>query len=117
MGGGSILGSLVPRRKAPSIRRTATALGVLGVSRMVFALSPWMWLSIAAAFAAGTGGWCPGRRLRQSCGSWLASSAPADHGIVDSGMVRSKPIASLIDGTLPNLAGLRITGVLMAVPC
>ncbi len=117
MGGGSILGSLVPRRKAPSIRRTATALGLLGVFIMVFALSPWMWLSIAAAFAAGTAGLVTGSaaqaKLRELAGSQRALQIM---GLWTVAWAGSKPIASLIDGTLPNLAGLRMTGVLMAVP-
>ncbi len=117
MGVGSILGSLLPRRTAPSIRRTATALGLLGIFIMVFALSPWMWLAILAAFAAGTAGLVAGSaaqaKLRELAGPKHALQVM---GLWTVAWAGSKPIASIIDGALPSIVNVRIAGLLMAVP-
>ena len=117
MGVGSILGSLLPRRTAPSIRRTATALGLLGIFIMVFALSPWMWLAILAAFAAGTAGLVAGSaaqaKLRELAGPKHALQVM---GLWTVAWAGSKPIPSIIDGALPSIVNVRIAGLLMAVP-
>jgi hypothetical protein len=84
---------------------------------MVFSLAPWIWLSVAAAFGAGVAGLVagsatqalllelagPGRAL-QVMGLWAVAWAG------------SKPIASLVDGALPGLVGIRATGVILAAP-
>jgi MFS family permease len=117
LGIGSVLGSFLPRWRAPSGRRAATALSLLGFSIMVFSLAPWIWLSVVAAFGAGVAGLVagsatqalllelagPGRAL-QVMGLWAVAWAG------------SKPIASLVDGALPGLFGIRATGVILAAP-
>ncbi len=117
MGIGSILGSLLPRRKAPSIRRTAAALGLLGIFIVVFALAPWIWLTVAAAGAAGLAGLVAGSaaqaKLRELAGPKRALQVM---GLWTVAWAGSKPIASIIDGALPSVVDVRITGVLMALP-
>jgi MFS family permease len=117
LGAGSVLGSFLPRWRSPSGRRAATALSFLGISMVAFVLAPWIWLSAFAAFAAGVAGLVagsatqalllelagPGRALRVM-GLWAVAWAG------------SKPIASLIDGSLPSLFGVKATGVILAVP-
>jgi MFS family permease len=53
LGAGSVVGSLLPRRGSPSIRRAAAVLCLLGLAMGAFALAPRIWLSLVAAFAAG----------------------------------------------------------------
>jgi predicted MFS family arabinose efflux permease len=117
MGIGSILGSLLPRRKAPSIRRTATALGLLGVFIVIFALAPSIWISAGAAFAAGMAGLVAGSaaqaKLRELAGPGHALQVM---GLWTVAWAGSKPIASIIDGALPAVTSVRTTGVLMALP-
>jgi MFS family permease len=117
LGAGSVLGSFLPRWRAPSGRRAATALSLLGFSITMFSFAPWIWLSVMAAFGAGVAGLVagsatqalllelagPGRAL-QVMGLWAVAWAG------------SKPIASLVDGALPALVGIRATGVILAAP-
>jgi len=117
LGAGSVLGALLPRRKSPSARRAAAALALLGVSIMVFALAPWLWVSIGAAFAAGVSGLVAGSAA-QAILVGLAGSQRALRimGLWTMAWAGSKPIASIIDGTLPSLTSVRITGVILAFP-
>jgi MFS family permease len=117
LGGGAVLSSLLPRRRSPSTRRPAAALGLLGVSIVTFALAPWMWLSVAAAFSAGFWGLVAGSAaqtmLRRLAGKERALQVMGLWAVAWAG---SKPFASLIDGLLPSLTNVRITGVIMAIP-
>lgn len=117
LGAGSVLSSLLPRRPSPSTRRAAAALGLLGVSIVVFAWAPWMWLSVAAAFSAGLWGLVAGSAaqamLRYHAGKEGALQVMGLWAVAWAG---SKPFASLLDGLLPSAAGVRWTGVIMATP-
>ena len=117
LGAGCVLSALLPRRKSPSTRRAAAALGLLGASIVMFSLAPWMWLSVAAAFSAGLWGLVAGSAaqamLRQLAGRERALQVMGLWAVAWAG---SKPFASLLDGLLPSLTGVRLTGVIMAVP-
>jgi MFS family permease len=117
LGVGSVLGALLPRRKSQSARRAATALAFLGISMMVFATASWAWVSIAAAFAAGVAGLVAGSAAQ----AMLVGLAGPERALRVMGLwtvawAGSKPIASIIDGTLPSLVGVRVTGVILASP-
>ena len=117
LGAGCVLSSLVPRRKSPSIRRAIAALGLLGASIVTFSLAPWMWLSIAAAFSAGLWGLVAGSAaqamLRQLAGRERALQVMGLWAVAWAG---SKPFASLLDGLLPSVISVQLTGVVMAIP-
>jgi MFS family permease len=117
LGLGSVLGSLLPRRKSQSARRAATALALLGVSMMVFATVPWIWASITAAFTAGVAGLVAGSAA-QAMLVGLAGPGRAMRvmGLWTVAWAGSKPIASIIDGALPSVAGIPLTGVILALP-
>jgi MFS family permease len=87
------------------------------VSIVIFALAPWMWLSLAAAFSAGLFGLVAGSAaqamLRHLAGRERALQVMGLWAVAWAG---SKPFASLLDGLLPSLAGVQITGVIMAIP-
>ena len=117
LGIGGILGSLLPRRKSQSARRVAASLALLGVSIMIFALAPWIWVSIVAACAAGVAGLLTGSAAQ----AMLVGMAGPDRAVRVMGLwtvawAGSKPIASIIDGALPTVVGVRPTGVILAVP-
>jgi MFS family permease len=117
LGAGSVLGSLLPRRKIASARRAATALAFLGVSIMAFVLAPGIWFGTAAAFTAGIAGLVAGSAAQAA----LLSQAGPERALRVMGMwtvawAGSKPIASIIDGALPGLVGVRLTGVMLAFP-
>ncbi len=117
LGAGSVLGSLLPRRKSQSARRAATALAFLGGSIVIFALAPSIWVSTVAAFAAGVAGLVVGSAAQ----ALLLQLAGPERALRIMGLwtvawAGSKPIASIIDGTLPDLVGVRVTGVILAFP-
>ncbi len=117
LGAGAVLSSLLPRRLSPSTRRAAAALGLLGISIMIFAAAPWMWLSIVAAFSAGLCGLVAGSAaqamLRRHAGKERALQVM---GLWTVAWAGSKPLASLLDGMLPTVMPVRVVGVLMAFP-
>ena len=117
LGAGNVIGSLRRTQRTPSIRRAATVLCLLSLAMLTFALSPWLWLSAAAAFAAGTACLLAGAITRalllQYAGLGRQASVMAAWAVAWAG---SKPLASLIDGSLAGPIGLRFTGTLMAVP-
>lgn len=117
LGAGSVIGSLLPTRREPSIRLAATALASLAVCMMFFALAPWMWLSVAAAFAAGVACLVANSATRtllaKEAGLAREASVMAVWAIAWAG---SKPIASLADGLSATHLGIRPTGVLLALP-
>lgn len=117
LGAGSVVSSFFPRLNVPSTRRAAAALGILGISIFIFALAPWIWLSVAAAFTAGMAGLMAGSTaqamLRQLAGPARVLEVMGLWAIAWAG---SKPIASILDGVLPSLITVRWTGVIMAVP-
>jgi predicted MFS family arabinose efflux permease len=117
LGAGSVIGSLLPRRGSPSIRRAATVLALLALAMGAFALAPWVWLSAVAAFAAGVACLLANSATRTlllaHAGRDREVSVMAVWAIAWAG---SKPIASLVDGSLAGLIGVRPTGILLALP-
>jgi predicted MFS family arabinose efflux permease len=117
LGAGNVIGSFRRTRQAPSIRRAATVLGVLSVAMMAFVLAPSIWVSAAAAFAAGMACLVAGATTRalllHHAGPGSQAAVMAAWAVAWAG---SKPLASFADGTLAGLIGLRPTGILLALP-
>jgi MFS family permease len=117
LGAGSVVGSLLPRRGSPSIRRAAAVLCLLGLAMGAFALAPRIWLSLVAAFAAGVACLLANSATRalliEKAGRQYEVSIMAVWAIAWAG---SKPIASLVDGSLAGLIGVRPAGILLALP-
>jgi predicted MFS family arabinose efflux permease len=117
LGAGNVIGSFHRTRRTPSIRRTATVLCLLSLSMMVFAASHWIWLSAVAAFAAGTACLLAGASARalllHHAGPGRQAAVMAAWAVAWAG---SKPIASLADGSLASLIGVRPTGWVLALP-
>jgi MFS family permease len=120
LGAGNVVGSFRPSKKRPpSIRRAAAVLAMLALAMMVFSAAPSIWLSIAAAFGVGMACLVAGATAR----SLLIECAGDDVGRQTAIMAAwavawagSKPIASVVDGSLAGLIGVRGTGILLAAP-
>jgi MFS family permease len=117
LGAGSVIGSLLPRRGEPSIRRAAVVLALLGLAMGAFALAPRVWVSAMAAFFAGVACLLANSATRalliDQAGRQHEVSVMAVWAIAWAG---SKPIASFVDGSLAGLIGVRATGVILALP-
>jgi MFS family permease len=120
LGAGSVLGSLLPGWRAQSGRHVARALGLLGVSMMAFAIAPCIYVSLIAAFAAGTTCLVAGsaaQALLHDLGRQRAGTGAADvMGLWLVAWAGSKPIASFADGMLAAHIGIRPTGLILATP-
>lgn len=117
LGVGNVASSLRPRRREPSVRRAAATMCLLAAAMMVFVTSDWIWLSIAAAFAAGSACLMAGATIRMLLMGYADPSRQA--AVMAAWAVAwagSKSLASLADGSLASLIGVRPTGVLLAMP-
>jgi predicted MFS family arabinose efflux permease len=116
LGGGSVLGSVLPTKQQPSIRLAATALASLSVCMVLFVDAPQLWISILAAFGAGVT--C--LRANSATRTLLAKQAGAKEASVMAiwaiAWAGSKPVASLTDGLLAIHLGVRWTGFILAAP-
>ena len=117
LGAGTFLGSFRPSMHEPSLRLAATALAILAACMMLFVLSPWLPVTILAAFGAGVMCLVANSASR----TVLATEATPVHeasvmAVWAIAWAGSKPIASLSDGLLAGHIGIKWTGVLLALP-
>lgn len=117
LGAGSVLGSLLPARRVPSLRLVTTVLCALGLCMMAFVLAPAILISVVAAFGAGVtclvANSATRTLLAKQAGAAQEASVMAVWAIAWAG---SKPLASLADGFLAGAIGVRWTGILLALP-
>ena len=117
LGGGSVVGSLRRSKHLPSLRLAATALALLGGCMVFFVMTPWVWVSVAAALGAGISCLVANSATRtllsKAAGPTRVAAVMAVWAIAWAG---SKPLASLTDGLLAGWIGVRWTGVLLALP-
>ena len=117
LGAGTVAGSLRRSKHKPSLRLAATALALLAVCMMLFVLSPWVIGSFVAAFGAGftclVANSATRTQLATRAGPANEASVMAVWAIAWAG---SKPVASLGDGLLASHIGIKLTGVLLALP-
>ena len=120
LGAGNVIGSLRPsKRRPPSIRRVAAVLAMLALAMMVFSAAPSIWLSIAAAFGVGAACLVAGATARSLLIECAGDDVKRQTAIMAAWAVAwagSKPIASLTDGSLAGVIGVRATGILLAAP-
>lgn len=117
LGAGSVLGSLRRSRHLPSLRLAAIALALLSVCMVTFVMTQWFVVSIVAALGAGISCLIANAATR----TLLSKAAPAHQAgavmaIWAIAWAGSKPFASLTDGLLAGWLGLRLTGVILAIP-
>ena len=120
LGAGNVIGSFRPsKRRPPSIRRAAAVLALLALAMMVFSAAPSIWLSIAAAFGVGMACLVAGATARSLLIECAGDDVKRQASVMAAWAVAwagSKPIASLTDGSMAGLIGVRTTGILLAAP-
>jgi MFS family permease len=120
LGAGNVIGSFRPsKRRPPSIRRVAAVLAMLALAMMFFSAAPSIWLSAASAFGVGAACLVAGATARSLLIECAGGDVKRQTAIMAAWAVAwagSKPIASLTDGSLAGLIGVRATGILLAVP-
>jgi MFS family permease len=116
-GGGAVVAAFAIAGRAPSRPRMVATLTLLGGGVSAFSLLPWLPLALGVLFVAGLG--------------YLASNTAATSflqlGVAESqrGRIMAlwsiaflglRPVASLIDGAIASAAGVRVAGVVLALP-
>jgi MFS family permease len=108
---------VVAGRTAGSRRRMALTLALLGFGMVLFSLTPWLPVAIVALFAAGFGYLASNTsatsRLQLEVTESQRGRIMALWGIAFLGV---RPLASLVDGTIAQTAGVRTAGVVLALP-
>jgi MFS family permease len=108
---------LVAGRVAGSRRRMAVTLGCLGAGIALFSLSPWLPLGYVFLALAGFGylGSNTAATTRLALGV-----APSQRGRIMAlwsiAFLGLRPVASLTDGAIAGAFGVRVAGVVLAVP-
>jgi len=117
LGFGSVLGSVRRSRHRPSLRLAATALAILSLFMVLFVGTQLAWMSVLAAFGAGVSCLIANAATRtlliEAAGPEREASVMAMWAIAWAG---SKPFASLIDGSLAGVVGVRWDGLILATP-
>lgn len=115
LGIGSVLTAFFPVTGASS-SQAAALLAMLGVTVGIFALAPNLWLSLAAAVAAGAiavlAGATAQTLLLKAAGPERAGRVMAVWTVAYAG---SRPIASLVDGSIAGRLGPRPAGAFIAL--
>ena len=104
-------------RIAGSRRRLAATLTLLGAGVAGFALTPWLPLALAILFAGGFGylasNTAATSRLQLDVEEAQRGRIMALWGVAFLGL---RPVASLIDGAIASAFGVRVAGVVLALP-
>jgi MFS family permease len=117
LGGGTVLGSFRPSRHHPTLRLAATALAALALFMLLFVNAPTMWFGILAALGAGASCLIANSVTRAVLAEQVSrEKTAAVMAVWAIAWAGSKPFASLLDGTLGSLIGLRWTGLILAAP-
>src|SRR5439155_7694629 len=117
-GAGAVTAAIVVAgRVAGSRRRMALTLVLLGGGVIAFALSPWLPLGFALLFVGGFGYLASNTsattRLQLGVSEAQRGRIMALRGVAFLGL---RPIASLADGAIAAVAGVRVAGVVLALP-
>jgi MFS family permease len=116
LGAGSVVGSLRRPRHLPNLRLAATVLAALGMFMIVFVATPFVWVSMSAAIAAGVTCLLANSMTRTLLSQTAGVNQASVMAVWAIAWAGSKPLASLTDGLLAGWIGVRPTGMLLAVP-
>jgi MFS family permease len=117
-GAGAVCAALlVAGRVAGSARRMTITLSLLALGLIAFALTPWLWLAFVPLFVAGFGylasNTAATTRLQLGVRESQRGRIMALWSIAFLGL---RPLASITDGAVADLFGVRSAGVLLALP-
>ena len=117
-GAGAVVAAIVlTGRVATSRRRLGVTLAMLGLGVIAFSLSPSLALGLVMLFVAGFGYLASNAgvtsRLQLEVEEAQRGRIMALWGVAFLGL---RPVASLIDGALASLFGVRVAGVVLALP-
>jgi MFS family permease len=108
---------LLAGRVTGSRRRMVTTLTLLGAGVALFSVTPWLPLALPILFVGGFGylasNTAATARLQLDVEEWQRGRIMALWGVAFLGV---RPVASLVDGAIAAAFGVRVAGVVLAVP-
>ncbi|HEY2579082.1 MAG TPA: MFS transporter [Streptosporangiaceae bacterium] len=117
LGAGTVAGSLIPLRRPQRLRHAAYPLLLLGFAVIMFTLGFNLYLCLGMTFMAGVACLLAGSVTQTLLLTWArperAVTIMAVWAVAWAG---SKPLASLLDGWLASNFGIRLAGILLALP-
>ena len=117
-GAGAVTAAFVVAGRTAGTRpRMVATLGLLSFGMILFSLTPWLPLALVFLFAAGFGYLASNTsatsRLQLEVSETQRGRIMALWGIAFLGV---RPLASLVDGAIASAAGVRVAGVVLALP-
>jgi MFS family permease len=117
-GAGAVTAALLlAGRVAGSRRRMASTLTLLGAGVALFSATPWLPIALPILFLAGFGYLASNTsataRLQLDVEEWQRGRIMALWGVAFLGL---RPLASLVDGAIAGVFGVRVAGVALAAP-
>lgn len=116
-GAGAVVAALVTGGRTPTYRLIVVTLGLLGAGIVTFSISAMEAVGLVGLFVAGFGYLAS----VTAATSLLQLAVDESHrgrtmALWSLSFLGSRPIGSLVDGAIASLAGLRIAGLVMALP-
>ena len=116
-GAGAVAAALFFAGREGSPRLTVATLTLLGVGMVLFSLSPSLWIGFGFLFVAGFGYLASNARattqLQLEVSDTQRGRIMALWSIAFLGL---RPVASLVDGAIADIAGVRVAGIVLALP-
>ncbi len=116
-GAGAVAAALLLAGHPGSPRRTVATMALLGLGMIAFSLSPTLWLAFPFLFAAGFGFLSTNARataqLQLEVDETQRGRIMALWSIAFLGL---RPVASLVDGAIAGAFGVRVAGIVLALP-
>jgi MFS family permease len=116
-GAGAVCAALFFAGREGSRQLTVVTLTILGLGIVCFSLAPSLWLALPFLFAAGFGYLASNARattqLQLEVEEWQRGRIMALWSIAFLGL---RPFASIVDGAIADVAGVRTAGVVLALP-
>jgi MFS family permease len=116
LGAGTVLGSFRRSKHQPSVRLAAMALAALALFMLLFVHAPTVWIGVVAALGAGASCLVANSVTRTVLAERSGPETAAVMAVWAIAWAGSKPIASLVDGTLGSWIGPQWTGLILATP-
>ena len=117
LGAGTVIGSFRRSKHQPTLRLAASALASLGLCMLAFVFAPSIWIAAAAALGAGASCLVANSVTRSVLAKRTRpEQTAAVMAVWAIAWAGSKPLASLLDGTLGSWIGPQWTGLLLAAP-
>ncbi|HSL66385.1 MAG TPA: MFS transporter [Gaiellaceae bacterium] len=116
-GAGAVAAALFFAGREGSPRLTVATLTLLGAGMILFSLSPSLWVGFAFLFVAGFGYLASNARATTQLQLEVAETHRGRiMALWSIAFLGLRPFASIVDGAIADVAGVRVAGIVLALP-